>query len=246
MSGERQGTGPDAVNPHARGKRSAREPGSFPVIAIDGPSASGKGTVAARVAQALGFHYLDSGALSRLVALAALREGTPLDDGEALAGLARTMRITFEPGVVRLGGENVSEALRAEDVGRVASRVASQAAVREALLARQRDFRQAPGLVADGRDMGSVVFPQAALKVYLTADVGTRAERRHKQLMEKGMCARREDVVEDLASRDARDASRAIAPLKHYPDAIFLDTTGLAVDEAVERILGWWRELAAG
>jgi cytidylate kinase len=219
---------------------------SIPVIAIDGPSASGKGTVAARVAQALGFHYLDSGALYRLVALGALRAGTPLDDGERLATFARGMRISFEPGGVRLDGANVTEALRAEDVGRVASRVASQPPVREALLERQRDFRQPPGLVADGRDMGSVVFPQATLKVYLTADVGTRAERRHKQLMEKGMYARMEDVVEDLASRDARDASRAIAPLRHYPDAIFLDTTGLAVDEAVERILGWWRDKAAG
>jgi len=217
-----------------------------PVIAIDGPSASGKGTVAARVAQALGFHYLDSGALYRLVALAALRAGEPLDDGARLAALARSMEIAFEPGIVRLGGENVTEALRAEDVGRVASRVASQPSVREALLERQRDFRQPPGLVADGRDMGSVVFPQAALKVFLTADGDTRAQRRHKQLMEKGMCARMEDVVEDLASRDARDASRAVAPLKHYPDAIFLDTTGLAADEAVERILGWWRDKAAG
>jgi len=219
---------------------------AVPVIAIDGPSASGKGTVAARVAQALGFHYLDSGALYRLVALAALREGVPLDDGARLAAVARGMRIAFEPGIVRLGGEDVTEALRAEDVGRVASRVASQPAVRDALLQRQRDFRQAPGLVADGRDMGSVVFPHASLKVFLTADVGTRAERRHKQLMEKGMYARMEDVVEDLASRDARDASRAVAPLKHYPDAIFLDTTGLAADEAVERILGWWRDKAAG
>jgi CMP/dCMP kinase len=217
-----------------------------PVIAIDGPAASGKGTIAAGVARALGFHYLDSGALYRLVALAALREGVPLDDGARLAAVARGMRIAFEPGIVRLGGEDVTEALRAEDVGRVASRVASQPAVRDALLQRQRDFRQAPGLVADGRDMGSVVFPHASLKVFLTADVGTRAERRHKQLMEKGMYARMEDVVEDLASRDARDASRAVAPLKHYPDAIFLDTTGLAVDEAVERILGWWRDKAAG
>jgi CMP/dCMP kinase len=217
-----------------------------PVIAIDGPSASGKGTVAARVADALGFHYLDSGALYRLVALAALRQGVPLDDTAALARLAGSMDVAFARGFVQLEGEEVAEALRSEEVGAAASRVASQGPVRAALLARQRAFRQPPGLVADGRDMGSVVFPEATLKVFLTADVGTRAERRYKQLMEKGMYARMEDVVEDLASRDARDASRAVAPLRHYPDAIFLDTTGLNVDQAVERILEWWRDKAAG
>ncbi|HZZ92790.1 MAG TPA: (d)CMP kinase [Usitatibacter sp.] len=224
----------------------AHELGSVPIIAIDGPSASGKGTVAARVAQALGFHYLDSGALYRLVALAALRQGVALDDSARLAALARGMDVAFDAGSIRLGADDVTHAVRAEDVGAAASRVASQPPVREALLARQRDFRRLPGLVADGRDMGSVVFPAAPLKVFLTADVGTRAERRYKQLMEKGMCARMEDVVEDLASRDARDASRAVAPLKHYPDAFFLDTTGLTVDQAVERILGWWRDKAAG
>ena len=225
---------------------SGREPGSVPIIAIDGPSASGKGTVAARVAQALGFHYLDSGALYRLVALAALRHGVTLDDTGGLARLAGSMDVSFDASGVRLDGADVGEALRTEEVSRAASRVASQGPVRDALLARQRAFRQAPGLVADGRDMGSVVFPEAALKVYLTADVGTRAERRHKQLMEKGMYARMEDVVEDLASRDARDASRAVAPLRHYPDAIFLDTTGLTIDQAVDRILSWWRDKAAG
>jgi len=225
---------------------SGREPGSVPIIAIDGPSASGKGTVAARVAQALGFHYLDSGALYRLVALAALRHGVTLDDTGGLARLAGSMDVSFDASGVRLDGADVGEALRTEEVSRAASRVASQGPVRDALLARQRAFRQAPGLVADGRDMGSVVFTDAALKVFLTADVSTRAERRYKQLMEKGMYARMEDVVEDLASRDARDASRAVAPLRHYPDAIFLDTTGLTIDQAVDRILSWWRDKAAG
>ncbi len=212
------------------------------MIAIDGPSASGKGTVAARVAAALGFHYLDSGALYRLVALEALRSGGDLDDEAALAGVARSMDIAFGVGSVRLGGEEVGAAMRAEEVGAAASRVAAQPAVRQALLARQRGFRRPPGLVADGRDMGSIVFPDAPLKVYLTAAVETRAQRRYKQLMEKGMYAKIEDVVEELRRRDTRDTSRAVAPLKHYPDAVFLDTTGLSVDQAVEKILGWWRE----
>jgi cytidylate kinase len=222
------------------------KPGSVPIIAIDGPSASGKGTVAALVARALGFHYLDSGALYRLVALAAQRHGVTLDDTDGLARLAASMDVSFDGTQVRLDGADVAAALRTEDVSRAASRVASQGPVRAALLARQRAFRAPPGLVADGRDMGSIVFPDAPLKVFLTADVGTRAERRYKQLIEKGMYARMEDVVEDLASRDARDASRAVAPLRHYPDAIFLDTTGLAIDQAVDRILSWWRDKAAG
>lgn len=212
------------------------------MIAIDGPSASGKGTVAARVAAALGFHYLDSGALYRLVALEALRSGGDLDDEAALAVVARSMDIAFGESSVRLGGEEVGAAMRAEEVGAAASRVAAQPAVRQALLARQRGLRRPPGLVADGRDMGSIVFPDAPLKVYLTAAVETRAQRRYKQLMEKGMYAKIEDVVEELRRRDTRDTSRAVAPLKHYPDAVFLDTTGLSVDQAVEKILGWWRE----
>ncbi|HUP97336.1 MAG TPA: (d)CMP kinase [Usitatibacter sp.] len=213
-----------------------------PLIAIDGTSASGKGTVAARVAKALGFHYLDSGALYRLVALAAAEAGTDLADEAALAALAQAMQVSFGEGSVRLGGHEVGEALRTEEVSAAASQVAARPTVRQALLARQRGFRRSPGLVADGRDMGSIVFPDATLKVYLTADVGTRAQRRHKQLMEKGMYAKIEDVVEELRRRDQRDTSRAVAPLKHYPDAIFLDTTGLTVDQAVDKILGWWRE----
>jgi cytidylate kinase len=217
-----------------------------PVITIDGPSASGKGTVAERVAAALGFHYLDSGALYRLAALAALRTGTSLDDAEALARLAAGLDIAFAGGRIRLAGEDVTDALREEAVGTAASRVAAHPPVREALLARQRRFKVPPGLVADGRDMGAIVFPEAVLKVFLTADVGIRAQRRHKQLMEKGMYVKMTDVVEELRQRDARDSARPVAPLKHYPDALFLDTTPLTIAEAVDRVLGWYRERARG
>ena len=216
---------------------------SVPVIAIDGPSASGKGTVAAKIAAALGFHYLDSGALYRLVALCALQTtGVDPDDEQALAGIAAAMDVEFGEGVVRLNGRDVTQALRTEDVSAAASRVAARRAVRQALLARQRGFRRPPGLVADGRDMGSIVFPDAPLKVFLTADVETRALRRYKQLKEKEMYAKMGDVVEELRRRDERDSTRPVAPLKHYPDATFLDTTGLTVDEAVQEVLGWWRE----
>jgi cytidylate kinase len=213
-----------------------------PVIAIDGPSASGKGTVAARVAAALGWHYLDSGALYRLVALIALEQDVPLDDEAGLARAAAAMDVGFGEDSVRLGGRDVSSVLRGEGVGVAASRVAAYPTVRSALLERQRAFRRSPGLVADGRDMGSIVFPDAPLKVFLTADVATRAERRHKQLKEKGMYAKMADVVEELRRRDERDSSRPVAPLKHYPDAVFLDTTRLTIDHAVERILALWRE----
>ena len=215
-----------------------------PVIAIDGPSASGKGTVAERVAAALGFHYLDSGALYRLATLAALRRQVPLDDPDALAAAARAMEISFRDGKLWLDGEDVTQAVRSESVSSATSRVAASPQVREALLERQRGFRRAPGLVADGRDMGSVVFPDAVLKVFLTADVGIRADRRHKQLMEKGMCAKMADVVEELRLRDARDSNRPVAPLRHYPDALFLDTGGLTIGQAVDQVLAWYRERA--
>jgi CMP/dCMP kinase len=215
-----------------------------PVIAIDGPSASGKGTVAEKVARELGFRYLDSGALYRLATLAALQSKTDFADAAALARIAEAMAIEFRDGRTWLAGRDVTAALRAEEVGAAASRVAAYPAVRAALLARQRGFRTAPGLVADGRDMGAVVFPDAPLKVFLTADVEARAERRYKQLMEKGMYAKMGDVVEELRRRDERDATRPVAPLKHYPDAIFLDTTRISADEAVQKILGWWREKA--
>ena len=215
---------------------------SVHVIAIDGPSASGKGTVAARVAQALGFNYLDSGALYRLVALAAQKSGTPLEDDAALAKIASSMDVRFAEGQVFLDQCEVTPEIRSESLSVAASRVAAQPPVRTALLARQRAFRKPPGLVAEGRDMGSVVFPDASLKVFLTASIETRAERRHKQLMEKGMYAKMADVVEELRKRDERDSSRPVAPLKHYPDAVFLDTTGLDADQTVAKILGWWRE----
>jgi cytidylate kinase len=215
---------------------------SSPVIAIDGPSASGKGTVAAMVAKALGFHYLDSGALYRLVALVAFDAEIDFEDDAGLAQAAESMDVEFTGHEVRLGGVDVTGELRREDVGAAASRVAARPDVRQALLKRQRRFRQPPGLVADGRDMGSIVFPDAALKVFLTAGVEIRAARRYKQLMEKGMYAKMPDVVEELRRRDERDATRPVAPLKHYPDAIFLDTSGLSVDQAVQQVLDAWRE----
>ena len=215
-----------------------------PVIAIDGPSASGKGTVAAKVAAALGYRYLDSGALYRLVTLAAQDARADLGDEAALTRIAEKMAVEFREGRTWLDGRDVTEALRAETVSTAASRVAAHPSVRRALLSRQRGFRASPGLVADGRDMGSVVVPDAPLKVFLTADVAARAERRYKQLMEKGMYAKMGDVVEDLRRRDERDSSRPVAPLKHYPDALFLDTTGLTVEQAVRQILDWWRERA--
>jgi cytidylate kinase len=215
---------------------------AVPVIAIDGPSASGKGTVAATVARHLGFHYLDSGALYRLVALAARDAGIDLSDEARLAALARSLEVEFRDGTAWLAGRDVGAALRSEEVGVAASQVAARPAVRTALLERQRALRRPPGLVADGRDMGSIVFPDAPLKVFLTAGVETRAGRRYKQLMEKGMYAKMADVVEELRQRDERDSTRPVAPLKHYPDAFFLDTTGISADQAVQQILGWWRE----
>jgi cytidylate kinase len=215
------------------------------VIAIDGPSASGKGTVAEMVAKALGFRYLDSGALYRLVTLAAINASADLGDEPVLSRIAQDMEIDFCEGKTWLGGRDVTADLRSEAVSAAASRVAAHPSVRKALLGRQRGFRRAPGLVADGRDMGSVVFPDAPLKVFLTADVATRAERRYKQLMEKGMYAKMNDVVEELRRRDERDSSRPVAPLKHYPDALFLDTAGMSADQAAQQILGWWREKAS-
>jgi len=218
------------------------DPSAPPVIAIDGPSASGKGTVAERVARALGFHYLDSGALYRLATLAGMRAGVSSEDERGLAAVAASMEAAFADGRAWLGGRDVTEAVRTEEVSTATSRIAAFLRVREALLERQRAFRRPPGLVADGRDMGSVVFPGALLKVFLTADRPTRAERRHKQLMEKGMYVKMTDVVEELRRRDERDESRPVAPLKHYPDAFFLDTTGLTADQAVQAVLGKWRE----
>lgn len=210
---------------------------SVPVITIDGPTASGKGTVAERVASSLGWAYLDSGALYRLCALQAQRDGVDLDDAEQVAAIARALPVRFAAGRIELAGLDVTEVLRDESVGNAASRVAVLPAVREALLALQRGFRRPPGLVADGRDMGTVVFPDAELKVFLTASAGSRAERRHKQLIEKGFSAKLPDLLRDLEQRDARDANRAVAPLRPAEDAIVIDSTHLDVDATVERVL---------
>ena len=208
-----------------------------PVVAIDGPSASGKGTVAARVAEKLGWHCLDSGSLYRLVALAAMQAGVALDDEAGVAALAAALPARFEGGRVLLGELDVSEAIRAEACSVGASRVAVLPRVREALLDRQRDYREAPGLVAEGRDIGSVIFPDAAIKVFLTASAEARAQRRHKQLIEKGLPANMQSLLKDLQERDARDASRPVAPLVKMPDSVLLDTTERSVDEAVAFVL---------
>lgn len=211
-----------------------------PVITIDGPSASGKGTVAALVADKLGFHYLDSGALYRLTALYALREGVGWEDARAVARLAAQLPAAFRDGKVWLDGNDVSAAIRAEDIGMGASKVAALPEVRAALLERQRAFLVPPGLVADGRDMGSVVFPRAELKVFLTASAEVRAERRYKQLMAKGESANLVQIQLDISERDARDAARSVAPLRQEPDARLLDTSALTIDQAVDQVLAWF------
>ncbi len=214
---------------------------NIPVIAIDGPSASGKGTVAERVARVLGFHFLDSGALYRLTALAAIKQGVALDDERAVAALAAALPATFRDGAVWLAGENVTDAIRAETVGEGASKVAALPAVRTALLDRQRAYRQAPGLVADGRDMATVVFTDAVAKIFLTASAEARAERRYKQLIEKGNSANLASLVADMQARDARDTARAVAPLKPAADALLLDTTQMDVESAVQAVLAHYR-----
>jgi cytidylate kinase len=214
----------------------------LPVIAIDGPSASGKGTVAALVAQSLGFHYLDSGAIYRVTAHAAQRMGVDLADEVALAALARQLQLRFDGGEVYLDGNPVGDAIRCEEAGRAASRIAALPALRAALLERQRAFRLPPGLVSDGRDMGSVVFPDATLKVFLTASAEERAQRRYKQLIEKGFDANLAALLQDLNERDARDAARSAAPLQQTSDAVLLDTTGLTIQQAVQQVLnGYWQ-----
>jgi 3-phosphoshikimate 1-carboxyvinyltransferase len=210
---------------------------AVPVIAIDGPSASGKGTVARQAAAALGFHFLDSGALYRLVALAAAKHKVDLADDEALAALASGLDCEFRGDQVWLEGEDVTRAIRSEEVSIAASRVAAVPGVRRALLDCQRAFRRAPGLVADGRDMGSVVFPDATLKVFLTASPEERARRRHKQLIDKGIHANLDALLQDINQRDARDARRSVAPLQRCADAYLLDTTALSIEEAVNQVL---------
>ncbi len=216
--------------------------GEIPVVAIDGPSASGKGTVARLVADALGFHYLDSGALYRLVGLAALQRRIDLADAVALAALAAGLDCEFRGDQVLLEGTDVTAAIRTEEVSAAASRVAGVAEVRRALLDRQRAFCRPPGLVADGRDMGSVVFPDAGLKVFLTAAPEERARRRHKQLIDKGIHANLDALLQDINQRDARDAGRSVAPLQKCADAHLLDTTDLSIEQAVDQILVWCRQ----
>lgn len=214
----------------------------IPVIAIDGPTASGKGTVAQRVADALGFRYLDSGALYRLVAYATLYACASPTNAAAVTGIARGLRPRFEAGRIFLDERDVTDAIRSEDVSAAASQVAVHAGVRRALHELQTSFRQAPGLVADGRDMGTVVFPDASLKVFLTASAEARAERRYKQLIEKGFPASMPALLRDLKVRDERDSNRAAAPMKPAADAKLLESSNLGVDHVVAQILRWYRK----
>lgn len=220
----------------------ARPARAVPVICIDGPTASGKGTLAAALAARLGWHYLDSGALYRATALAARQAGVALDDEAALARLAAVLPLRFEAGRVWLDGRDVSEALRSEQTGMDASALAPLPAVRAALLNLQRGMARLPGLVADGRDMGTVVFADAPLKVFLTASAETRAERRYKQLAAKGISANIARLRDDLQARDARDASRAAAPLKAAQDALALDNSCLSIEQSVQQVLDWWQD----
>jgi len=216
-----------------------------PVIAIDGPTASGKGTVAQRVARTLGWHYLDSGALYRLTALAAQWDGIGLQDADPLAALAGGLDTVFAGERILLRGRDVTDAIRAESVGEAASRIAVLPEVRQALLARQRAYRERPGLVADGRDMGTVVFPDAPLRIFLTADTRSRAERRYKQLIEKGFSANLDSLLRDLEQRDSRDRSRVHAPLVIPHGALQIDSSSLDIDQTVQAVLGAWRGIEA-
>jgi 3-phosphoshikimate 1-carboxyvinyltransferase len=221
------------------------EAAEVPVLCIDGPTASGKGTLAVAVAYQLGYHYLDSGTLYRVAGLTMRRNGLEADAAHEarIAELARTLPLRFADGKVLLAGEDVSDAIRTEAAGMDASRVSALPAVREALLALQKSFRRLPGLVADGRDMGTVVFPDADLKVYLTASAAQRAERRHKQLISKGISTTLDGLRADLEARDLRDSSRSVAPLKPAPDARLLDNSTLSVEQSVEQVIAWWQEV---
>jgi 3-phosphoshikimate 1-carboxyvinyltransferase len=224
---------------------SVAEAADVPVICIDGPTASGKGTLAAEVARLLGYHYLDSGSLYRVTGLAMRRAGLSADTlHEAqIAALAAALPLQFSEGKVLLAGEDVSEDIRSEAAGMDASRVSTLPAVREALLGLQQRFRELPGLVADGRDMGTVIFPDATLKVFLTASAAQRAERRHKQLISKGISTTLDSLRSDLEARDARDSSRSVAPLKPAQDARHLDNSRLSIEQSIDTVLDWWQKV---
>jgi cytidylate kinase len=213
-----------------------------PVIAIDGPAASGKGTIAWNVARALGFHYLDSGSLYRLLALRSLERAIEPSDAARLVALCPSLDISFRDGRAMLEGRDVADALRTEEVSSIASRIAVHPSLRGALIERQRAFRVLPGLVAEGRDMGTVVFPDAQLKVFLTASAEQRAERRHKQLIANGISVSIEGLLRDIRERDARDSTRAAAPLVPARDAVILDTTDLSIAEVTDAVLAFHRE----
>ena len=214
----------------------------IPVITVDGPTASGKGTVASAVAELLGYHVLDSGVLYRATALAAIRHGVGADDEQGLSTLAEALELGFEAGTIRLGGTDVTALLRDENVGALASRISALPAVRQALLRLQYSFRRLPGLVADGRDMGTVVFPDAGLKVFLTASAEARAHRRLQQLEGAGVSTTLEGLLAGLRERDARDQNRAIAPLKPAADAVLLDNSTLSIESTVEAVKGLWEQ----
>lgn len=213
---------------------------AIPVITIDGPTASGKGTVAQRVASALGWGVLDSGALYRLTALAVQQQAIDPENETAVADLAATLDVQFRPNEILLGGQDVSAVIRQEHVGNLASRLAPNPKLRAALLSRQRAFRLAPGLVADGRDMGTIVFPDAQVKIFLIADVQGRAQRRAKQLIEKGISANLQDLLADMRARDARDTQRSVAPLIAAKDAHVVDSSMLTIDQTVQSVLDLW------
>ena len=223
-------------------KAPARRPTDIPVLTVDGPTASGKGTLASELAARLGFHLLDSGSIYRATALAAIRLGVSPDDEPALARLAATLKLRFEGEQVWLDGVEVKQTLREEAVGSMASRISAWPAVRQAVFDLQLSFRQVPGLVADGRDMGTVLFPYAPLKVFLTASTRTRALRRYNQLISKGFSANLDDLFADLEARDLRDRTRAVAPLKPAEDARLLDNSEMTVEESIDLVLGWWAE----
>jgi cytidylate kinase len=218
---------------------------AVPVITIDGPTASGKGTVADCVARALGWKILDSGALYRLTALAALDQGRDIGDEGVMAQVARNLDVEFKDSCVSLAGRDVTARIREEQVGNLASRIAAYGLVRQALLERQRAFRREPGLVADGRDMGTVIFPDAPLKIFLIADVASRAQRRCKQLKEKGFSANLPNLLKDIEARDERDRARLTAPLVAAADAVTVDSSRLSIDETVKVVLDLWSKSGA-